>query len=143
MLRPSGVRAPDGHTITFYLDGYRTVRHNIYVRSASTFKLRDALEQLPPGAASEPPLLVPVVPTPPAGSYRMPGTQPPLSPPLAITAQPVLGVGTLDLGATTNGGRAHRRTALGQLRRCVLRRPACARDAPDRGHRDRVSAIHQ
>jgi hypothetical protein len=40
---------------------------------------------------------VPVVPTPPAGSYRMPGTQPPLSPPLAITAQPVLGVGTLDL----------------------------------------------
>jgi hypothetical protein len=89
--------SPGGHTITFYLDGYRTVRHNVYVRSASTFKLRDALEKLPPGTASEPPLLVPAVPAPPAGSYRMPRTPPPLSMPLAITAQPVLGVGTLDL----------------------------------------------
>jgi len=89
--------SPGGHTITFYLDGYRTVRHNIYVQSASTFKLRDALEKLPPGTASEPPLLAPALPAPPAGSYRMPRTQPPLSVPLGITAQPMLGVGTLDL----------------------------------------------
>jgi hypothetical protein len=89
--------SPGGHTITFYLDGYRTVRHNIYVRSASTFKLRDALEKLSAGTASEPPLLAPVVPEPPAGSYRMPRTPPPLAVPLSVTAQPIVGLGTLDL----------------------------------------------
>jgi hypothetical protein len=89
--------SPGGHTITFYLDGYRTVRHNLYVRSESTFKLRDVLEKLPPETASEPPMLAPAVPAPPPGSYRMPRTQPPLSVPLGITAQPVLGAGTLDL----------------------------------------------
>jgi hypothetical protein len=80
-----------------YLAGYRTVQHNIHVPAASTFKLRDVLEKLPPGIASAAPALAPLVPAPPSGSYRLPASQPPLSVPLGITAQPVLAVGTLDL----------------------------------------------
>jgi hypothetical protein len=89
--------SPGGHSITFYLAGYRTVQHNIHVPAASTFKLRDVLEKLPPGIASAAPALAPLVPAPPRGSYRLPSSQPPLSVPLGITAQPVLSVGTLDL----------------------------------------------
>ncbi len=93
---------PGGHTVVLYLEGYRTIRHNVYLRPASTFKLRDRLDRLPAGIASEPPPVAPPVPPPPEGSYRTPRTPPPESwpprsgaPPL-VTAQ-ATGFGTLDL----------------------------------------------
>lgn len=71
---------PGGHRIVLYLDGYRTVRHNIYLRAGSTFKLHDALERLPAGMPSDRPEFVPPVPPPPAGTYRAPRTPPPVPP---------------------------------------------------------------
>ena len=72
---------PGGHTIVLYREGYRTISHNLYLRSDSTLKLHDTLEPLPPGGVSEPPPLAPPVPSPPAGSYRLPRTPPRVSPP--------------------------------------------------------------
>jgi len=87
-----------GHTIVLYLEGYRTVRHNIYLRPASRFTLRATMERLPAGVTSEPPELAPAVPAPPAGTYRTPVTPPatPLPQPAPRPSQAV-GFGTLDL----------------------------------------------
>ena len=91
--------SPGGHTIVFYLEGYRTVHHNLYVPPGTSFSVREQLEPLPPGVASERPTLVPPVPPPPAGTYRLPLS----APPSAITAVPeatplpVGAMGTLDL----------------------------------------------
>jgi hypothetical protein len=90
---------PGGHSLVLYLNGYRTVRYNIYLARGSTFSLRAALEPLPAGVMSEPPELAPPVPPPPTGSYRMPVTPerlaarpaPPGTPPRAV------GFGTLDI----------------------------------------------
>lgn len=89
---------PGGHTIVVYLESYRTVSHNIYLRPASSFKLRATMERLPAGETSERPELAPPLPAPPAGSYRAPATPPraPLAQPAPRTAQAV-GFGTLDL----------------------------------------------
>jgi PEGA domain-containing protein len=46
--------SPGGHTITVYLDGYRTVSQDIYARAGSTFKLRATMEKLAPGEVSAP-----------------------------------------------------------------------------------------
>jgi hypothetical protein len=46
--------APGGHTITFYLEGFRTVMQDVYVRPDSTFKLSEDMERLAPGQASAP-----------------------------------------------------------------------------------------
>ena len=46
--------AAGGHAVTFYLDGYRTVTENIYVRPGSTSKLTETMEKLAPGEVSEP-----------------------------------------------------------------------------------------
>src|SRR5258705_3497545 len=46
---------PGGHAITLYLEGYRTVTRDVYVRPDSTFKLNEAMERLSAGQASEPP----------------------------------------------------------------------------------------
>jgi hypothetical protein len=51
---------PGGHEITIYLQGYRTVRHAIYVRPGATERIRDTMEPLSPGETSE-------LPAPPAG----------------------------------------------------------------------------
>ena len=92
---------PGGHTIVLYLEGYRTAHHNVYLRPASTFKLRDTLERLPAGVTSEPPPTAPAVPPPPAGSYRLPRTPPrtPISPAQTRDVSPAraIGLGTLDL----------------------------------------------
>lgn len=93
---------PGGHSFVLYLEGYRTTRHNIYLRPDSTFKLRDTLERLPAGETSEPPPVAPPVPPPPAGSYTAPRTPPraPLPPQREAPATPPLqaaGFGTLDL----------------------------------------------
>jgi hypothetical protein len=80
-----------------YLQGYRTIRRNIYLSPGSTFSLREAMQQLPPGEVADPPDVAPPVPPPPAGTYRAPVTPPrtPLLP--AVEATPATGVGTLDL----------------------------------------------
>lgn len=46
---------PGGHAITLYLEGYRTITENIYVRPDATFKMQETLEKLAPGEASVPP----------------------------------------------------------------------------------------
>jgi len=48
---------PGGHAITLYLEGYRTVTQDVYVRPDSTFKLNETMERLSAGQASEPPPL--------------------------------------------------------------------------------------
>ena len=66
---------PGGHAITLYLEGYRTVTQNIYVPPDTTFKLRDTMERLAAGEASEQPPL----PARPLGSApsRRPANRPP------------------------------------------------------------------
>jgi PEGA domain len=46
--------SPGGHAVTLRLEGYRTVTRNIYVRSNSTYKLKETMEKLAPGEVSEP-----------------------------------------------------------------------------------------
>jgi PEGA domain len=46
---------PGGHEVTLYLDGYRTVTQNIYVRPDSTFDLRETLDKLAAGETSAQP----------------------------------------------------------------------------------------
>jgi hypothetical protein len=89
---------PGGHTIQLYLEGYRTVRQSVYLRPGSTFRLRETLERLPPGAASEPPQVAPPVPAPPPGSVRPPVTPPrtPMPPPLS-GLPPETSFGTLQI----------------------------------------------
>jgi len=87
---------PGGHTIVLYLEGYRTARHNFYLSPGSSFKLRAMMERLPAGVTSELPELAPVVPAPPAGSYRTPAT-PPRAPAPAPRAAEAVGFGTLDV----------------------------------------------
>ena len=48
---------PGGHAITLYLEGYRTVTENVYVRPDSTFKMRDTMDKLSAGETSTPPPL--------------------------------------------------------------------------------------
>jgi len=48
---------PGGHAITLYLEGYRTVTQDVYVRPDSTFKLNEKMERLSAGLTSEPPPL--------------------------------------------------------------------------------------
>ena len=47
--------APGGHAITLYLEGYRTVTQDVYVRPDATFKLNDTMERLSAGETSAPP----------------------------------------------------------------------------------------
>jgi hypothetical protein len=98
--------APGGHEIALYLPGYRTARHHVYLGPGSSFKLRDALEALPPGVESEPPRLAPPVPEPPAGTFRLPRRPPPLPPP-ALPQTPAVahaaGYGTLSLCVQPTG----------------------------------------
>jgi len=93
--------ASGGHQIALFLEGYRTVHHNLYLRPGSTLKLRESLEQLPPGVNAEPPPVAPPIPPPPAGSYRAPRTPPrfPVPPPFQAPAEAAqaVGFGTLDL----------------------------------------------
>ncbi|MGE3511789.1 MAG: PEGA domain-containing protein [Vicinamibacterales bacterium] len=104
---------PGGHSITLYLDGYRTIRHNLYLARGSTFTLREVLVRLPAGEQSEPPDVAPAVPAPPRGSYQLPvpGRRAPARTADARIA-PAAGFGTLDLfvqpdtaEVTVDGGR--------------------------------------
>ena len=91
---------PGGHEIVFYLAGYRTVHHSLYLAPGSTVKLHETMEGLPAGESSEPPLVVPPVPPPPVGSSLLPRTPrpawaPPAPPPLERT--PATTYGTFSL----------------------------------------------
>jgi hypothetical protein len=89
---------PGGHTIALYLEGYRTIRHSLYLRPASAFTLRAMMERLPPGERSERPEVVPPVPAPPVGTYRPPATPPaPALPQPSASAVQAAGFGTLDI----------------------------------------------
>ena len=46
--------APGGHTVTFYLEGFRTVTQDVYVRPDSTFTLDESMQRLAPGQMSAP-----------------------------------------------------------------------------------------
>jgi hypothetical protein len=87
---------PGGHSVALYLEGYQTIRRNIYLSPGSTFELRETMQQLPPGVIADPPQIAPPLPPPPAGTYRTPVT-PPRSLPPAVSATSAAGVGTLDL----------------------------------------------
>ena len=86
-----------GHSVTLFLEGYRTIRRNIYLSAGSTFNLRESMEPLPAGEVADPPEVAPPVPAPPAGTYQAPVT-PPRSPlPSPTPATSATGVGMLDL----------------------------------------------
>jgi PEGA domain len=44
--------APGGHAITFYLDGFRTVTEDVYVRPDSTLKMDETMQRLASGETS-------------------------------------------------------------------------------------------
>ena len=63
--------APGGHSITFHLQGFRTVTENVFVRPDSTFKMNATMERLAAGETSAP------VPSPirsPGPDCRLPPT---------------------------------------------------------------------
>ena len=89
---------PGGHVIVLYLDGYRTVRRNLYLARGSSYTIRENLVRLGPGETSEAPEVAPAVPPPPPGSYRVPGSAPgPTVPPSRAAVGQAEGYGTLDL----------------------------------------------
>jgi len=90
---------PGGHSFVLFREGYRTAQYNMYLQPSSTLKLRHTMELLPPGYPSEPPPVMPPVPLPPAGSYRLPRTAPPTAPTRVPypEASEAAGFGTLDL----------------------------------------------
>jgi hypothetical protein len=63
---------PGGHRIELFLEGYRTVRKNVYLQPGSTMKLHDTLVPLAAGETSERPEVAPDVPAPPDGTYTEP-----------------------------------------------------------------------
>jgi hypothetical protein len=89
---------PGGHDVALYLEGFRTVRRRFYLAAGTTLKLHERMDRLPPGEASEPPMMAPPIPAPPEGSYLPPRTAPRMPPPPPPTdAPPAIGVGTLSL----------------------------------------------
>jgi hypothetical protein len=57
---------PGDHEIVLYLNGYRTVRQQVYLAPDSTFRIRYTMEPLQPGETAEP------RPMPPQGPPRPP-----------------------------------------------------------------------
>jgi hypothetical protein len=45
---------PGGHEITVYQEGFRSIRQQLYLSAGSTFRMKGALEPLPPGEPNEP-----------------------------------------------------------------------------------------
>ncbi|MCC7181651.1 MAG: PEGA domain-containing protein [Acidobacteria bacterium] len=96
---------PGGHSIVLYLEGYQTVRRNLYLPPRSSYTLREAMLLLPPGERSMSPDMAPALPPPPAGSYSLPPTPPalPAPPAPAATTAQAPGYGTLDLYVQPSG----------------------------------------
>ena len=55
---------PGGHRIELFMEGFRTVRKNLYLQSGSTLKMHETLVPLAAGETSEPPEIAPPVPAP-------------------------------------------------------------------------------
>jgi len=87
---------PGGHRIEIFMEGFRTVRKNLYLQPGSTLKMHETLLPLAAGEKSEPPEVAPPVPPPPDGTYNEPRGGPPRG------APPV-----------RQGGRAQREDAAG------------------------------
>jgi hypothetical protein len=66
---------PGSHDITLYLQGYRTVRQQIYVQPTGTFRLRYMMQPLGPGDVAEPRPVEPPRPQPQAGPAPQTGPQ--------------------------------------------------------------------
>jgi PEGA domain len=88
---------PGGHTIVLFLEGHRTARQSLYLRPGSTLKLREALERLPAGVMSEPPVVAPPIPPPPDGSTTAPRTPSATTSTAPAPAEPVDSFGTIEL----------------------------------------------
>lgn len=87
-----------GHTLTFFLEGFRTAEHHLYLGPGSSFTLHDTLQPLASSERSEPPALSPPVPPPPEGSFEAPRTPPRTIPgPPPVTPGQAIGYGTIDL----------------------------------------------
>jgi hypothetical protein len=63
---------PGGHRIEIYLEGFRTVRRNLYLQPATSMKLHETLVPLAAGQVSERPEVAPDLPPPPDGSFTDP-----------------------------------------------------------------------
>jgi hypothetical protein len=72
---------PGGHRIELFMDGFRTVRKNLYLQPGSTIKMHETLVPLAAGEKSEPPEVAPAVPPPPDGTYNEPRGRAPQGPP--------------------------------------------------------------
>ena len=72
---------PGGHRIELFMEGFRTVRKNLYLQPGSTIKMHETLVPLPAGEKSEPPETAPAVPPPPDGTYNAPRSRAPQGPP--------------------------------------------------------------
>jgi PEGA domain-containing protein len=90
---------PGGHTLTLYLDGYRTVNRSVYLAPDRTLRLSEEMERLPVGMASVPPIVSPTLPPPPLGTYIPPRTPPREQPPAPVLQADVTapGFGVLSL----------------------------------------------
>ncbi len=65
---------PGQHEVVIYLDGYRSLRQQLYLSPNSSRKIIGTLERLEPGEPSEPPPL----PLGPPSAQQFPGARPPL-----------------------------------------------------------------
>ena len=63
---------PGGHRIELFMEGFRTVRKNLYLQSGSTMKMHETLLPLAGGEKSDPPEVAPPVPAPPEGTFNEP-----------------------------------------------------------------------
>ena len=89
---------PGGHTITLYLEGFRTLTRSIYLSPGSELRIREDMLMLLPGEASEPPAVNAMLPPPPPGSYMPPHTAPSGQPrPTLQASNPAPGFGILSL----------------------------------------------
>lgn len=88
---------PGGHEVVLFLEGYRTARWKLYLQPGGSMKLRQAMEPLPAGVASERPYVAPPVPPPPAGTFTAPATAPRGQPQATEHAPLAKGFGTVEL----------------------------------------------
>jgi hypothetical protein len=74
---------PGGHRIELFMEGFRTIRKNLYLQPGSTIKMHETLVPLAAGETSEPLEVAPPVPAPPEGTYSAPrGRAPREAPPI-------------------------------------------------------------
>ena len=93
---------PGQHELTLYLEGYRTIRQQLYLSPHSNYNVRYTMEKLGAGETSEKPAPAPPVPPPPTGTFRQPRT--PLNGPLGPPPGPPPAGGPIAPGVSANVG---------------------------------------